>query len=76
MEEIKTISLNKIRKTDDPDYYKNYYQENKEKYQARGQVRKSQFVKCEVCDCVLVKKGQARHKRSSKHLNNILLKNI
>jgi hypothetical protein len=76
MEEIKTISLKKIRKTDHPDYYKEYYAKNKEKYQERGLARKKIFIYCEICNCEMVKKGQARHKRTPKHLNNILLKNI
>ena len=76
MEENKTINLNKIRKTDHPDYYKTYYLNNKEKYQERGINRKSIFVTCEICNCEMVKKGQARHKRTPKHLNNILIKNI
>ena len=66
----------KKRMTDNPQYYKDYYEKNKEKYQARQIARKKIFVHCDICDCDLSQKAYICHTRTPKHLNNILIKNI
>ena len=74
MEEVKTII--KMKKTDDPEYHKKYYLNNKGSYLKRGIERKEIFVDCEICRCKLVKKGWQQHRRTTKHVNNILINNI
>ena len=74
---LEQMKLKKIERiTDNPQYYKDYYEKNKEKYQARQIARKKIFVHCDICDCDLSQKAYICHTRTPKHLNNILLKNI
>ena len=56
--------LVKTRKTDDPDYYKNYYETHKEKI--IGEMK--QLYECPQCKAVLWKGHSARHNKTKKHL--------
>ena len=75
VQEYKKTRMLKII-TDNPQYYKDYYAANKEKYIERNLARKKIFVHCDICDCDLVQKSYICHIQTPKHLNNILLKNI
>ena len=74
MEEIQ--KLNKTKKTQDPEYYKKYYLNNKDAYLKRGIERKQVFIDCPTCSCTLVKKVWKQHTRTQKHLNNVEKNNI
>ena len=63
-----------IKKTENKkEYFKKYYQENIEKYRAKNKERKSCYVDCEICNCKFIKKHLSEHKRTKKHINNILM---
>ena len=61
----------KKRITDNPEYYKNYYQANKEKY-----TNNKIIIHCDICDCEIVQRNLKRHYLSPKHINNLPKINI
>ena len=65
MPEISTQTLLKTIKPKDPDYFKTYYQTHKEKYT-------HQKIKCDACECDVLKNDYNRHCRSKKHIKKSL----
>ena len=45
-----------------------YYESNKEILNERKRIK----IRCNVCDCLIVKSAFARHERSNKHKMNLL----
>ena len=67
--EIKPKQIRKEKKiTDDPEYFKNYYKNNIEKFKQRSEQRKEEFITCDICNCDIVKKNKTQHYRTKKHL--------
>ena len=50
------------------DYYKSYYQKNKDKYREQNERRKSMFVTCDICHCEVGRKSAKAHLRTQKHI--------
>ena len=48
------------------DIQKNWYQKNKEIIKKKNDVK----IKCDICNCEIVKRCLTKHKKSKKHLKN------
>ena len=59
------MSEQKTKKMDDPEYFKKYYINHKEKY-----VHKRK--RCEACACDVMLSDFTRHCKSKKHIKNSL----
>lgn len=60
------------KKTDDMvSYRKEYYKNNKEKIKENSKIR----IKCDICNCEVIKQQLRRHQRSKRHLNNLNMSN-
>ena len=56
------------KKTDDMvRYRKEYYKNNKETIKENSKIK----IKCDICNCEVIKQQFKRHQRSKKHLNNL-----
>ena len=67
--EIKPKQIRKENKiTDDPEYFKNYYKNNIEKFKQRSEQRKEEYITCDICHCDIGKKNRTQHNRTKKHL--------
>ena len=65
-ETIKEV-LVKVRKTDDPEYFKKYYTNNRQKFLEKAK----QLIKCPDCQKVLSSGHLNRHKLSKDHIKAI-----
>ena len=54
-------------------YYKKYYIDNKQKYKDYNEKIKLIKEHCDICGCEVVKKHILVHKKTKKHIKNILL---
>lgn len=52
---------------DNKERVKQYYQQNKEKILQQAK----QKIKCDVCDCMILKKSFNRHTKTNKHIRNL-----
>ena len=59
--------LVKVRKTDDPEYFKKYYTNNRQKFLEKAK----QLIKCPDCQKVLSSGHLNRHKLSKDHIKAI-----
>lgn len=62
-----TQNYKKVRKCDDPDYFKKYYIQNRDKYKRRDDERKKQTYICDVCKCRVVERNRVNHETTAKH---------
>ena len=69
-ENIFCITNVKINKTDDPNYFKNYYKANRDKMRATDEKRKTTVLLCPECKLEYKLKWKTQHYRSKRHLEN------
>ena len=68
------MDLNKKEKLQK--YYKQYYINNKQKYKDYNERIKQIKEHCPLCNCDVVKKHILAHKKTKKHLKNIVLNEV
>ena len=67
MNEVPELALVKVRKTDDPEYFKKYYTNNRQKFLSKAKT----LIKCPDCQKVVSTGHLKRHKLSRDHLKAI-----
>ena len=65
--EVPELALVKVRKTDDPEYFKKYYTNNRQKFLSKAKT----LIKCPDCQKVVSTGHLKRHKLSRDHLKAI-----
>ena len=60
----------KVNLTSDPEYFKKYYNQNKEKYKTQNEIRKALCKHCDVCNTDIGVKSFSQHLRTTKHIRN------
>lgn len=70
MENIAENQAVRVNKTDNPNYFREYYITNVVRFKEYEQKRKEIKVECPACKCIVVKKHILKHNATKKHLKN------
>ena len=61
-------------KENNPEYFKDYYLKNKDKFKKYEDTKKEQKIECSICKCMLVKRNMKKHMTTPKHLKKLEIK--
>ena len=60
----------RVNITDDPAYYNNYYQKNKDNYKVYADRAKEKIHTCDICKISTAFRHHKRHDRTDRHIKN------